>query len=112
MMLKATANTTLKSNVISRTGAETTNNLKRFSNECGTKRNPASQTLLIDFAKEYPEIYHCLWAVFALQPSNSYPSEQFHGMGHHTHYEQTRLGHSNARGRYLMLWEYFRRNAR
>ena len=81
------------------------NDLKRFSNERSIKRNPASQTPLIDFTKEYPEIFDCLWAIFALQPSNSRPSEQFHGMERHAHYDQTRLGHSDARGRYMMLQE-------
>jgi hypothetical protein len=88
------------------------NDLKRFSNERSIKQNPASLTPLIDFAKEYPEIFDCLWAIFALQPSNSHPSEQFHRMEHHAHYDQTRLGHSNARGRYMMLQEYSRRKAR
>jgi hypothetical protein len=87
------------------------NDLKRFNNERSIKRNPASQTPLIDFANEHPEIFDCLWAIFALQPSNSRPSEQFHGMERHAHYDQTCLGHSNARGRYMMLQEYFRRKA-
>ena len=87
------------------------NDLKQFSNERSITRNPASQTALIDFAKEYPEIFDCLWAIFALQPSNSQPSEQFNGMECHAHYNQTRLGHLDARGRYMMLREYFRRKA-
>jgi hypothetical protein len=88
------------------------NDLKRFSNERSIKRNPASQTPLIDFTKEYPEIFDCLWSIFALQPRNSRPSEQFHGMERHAHYDQTRLGHSDARGRYMMLQEFFRHKAR
>jgi hypothetical protein len=87
------------------------NDLKRFSNERSIMRNPASQTALIDFAKEYPEIFDCLWAISALQPSKSQPNEQFHGMECHAHYNQTRLGHLDARGRYMMLREYFRRKA-
>ena len=42
------------------------NELKRFSQEIGTHRDPESMTRLIDFAKVFLNIFDCLWSEFSL----------------------------------------------